>query len=320
MAATGPGITDIKLLFARSGNLCAFPKCRAPMAVNGTLTGEICHIKGVRPGSARHDPGQNDLERHAYVNLVLMCPFHHTVIDDDEEAYTVDRLCKIKAAHESQSVPVPDAEVVAVVELFTQSVKNIGQSGGLSAHTVNASTITVQSAPSTSHLTHQRQIQAIEHLWQVVRNLSSEFSSIVFVDNILTCQELDSYFRERKYPQIADIINEYTDMDLVFKKIAEAGVNDAAKERPFVTHRLWSIFFVLHGVYARTSLLLTNSYKDQRFINWREDSGCDQLLRAILPAQTVEHVKKQEMGGLRTAIENLESQFLAEAGMNKPLA
>ena len=82
MAVSGPGITDIKLLFARSGNRCAFPKCRAPMAINNTLTGEVCHIKGARPGSARYDPGQTDVERHAYANLVLMCPTHHTVTDD----------------------------------------------------------------------------------------------------------------------------------------------------------------------------------------------------------------------------------------------
>ncbi|PYU66762.1 MAG: hypothetical protein DMG52_35480 [Acidobacteria bacterium] len=68
------------------------------------------------PGSARYDPGQTDVERHAYANLVLMCPTHHTVIDDDEEAYTVERLCKIKAAHEAQSAPIPDAEAAAVAE------------------------------------------------------------------------------------------------------------------------------------------------------------------------------------------------------------
>jgi hypothetical protein len=122
------------------------------MAINETLTGEVCHIKGARPGSARYDPGQTDVERHAYANLVLMCPTHHTVIDDDEEAYTVERLFKIKAVHEAQSAPIPDAEAAAVAEVFIQSVTNIGQSGGLSAHTVNASTITVQSAPSTSPL------------------------------------------------------------------------------------------------------------------------------------------------------------------------
>jgi hypothetical protein len=320
VAASGPGITDIKLLFARSGNRCAFPKCRAPMAVNKTLTGEVCHIKGSRLGSARYDPGQPGVERHAYANLVLMCPTHHTVIDDDEEAYPVERLCKIKAAHESQSAPIPDAEAAAVAEVFIQSVSNIGQSGGLSAHTVNASTITVQSAPSTSHLTHQRQIQAVERLWQVVRNLSSEFSLVVFVDTILTPSELDDYFREREHAQFADCIREYADMNLPLRKLARAGGNDAAKERPFVTNRLWSVFFVLQALYARTALLVTNSYKERRFVNWRTDSGCDQLLRAILPAQAVERAKGQPIGGLRTSIDFLESQFLAEAGMNEPRA
>jgi hypothetical protein len=247
-----------------------------------------------------------------------LCPTHHTVVDDDEEAYTVERLCKIKAAHEAQSAAIPDAEAAAVADLFIQSVTNVGQSGGLSAHTVNASTITVQSGPSTTHHTHQRQIQAVEHLWQVLRNLSSEFSPIVFVDTMLTSQELEAYFKDREYDYIVDRVREYADMNLALRKFVSAGANEAAKERPFVTHRLWSIFFVLQAMYGRTALLLTNSYKEHRFVNWREDGGCDQLLRAILPAQAVEHAKGQAIGGLRTAIDYLESQFLAEAGMNKP--
>lgn len=258
------------------------------------------------------------MERHAYANLVLMCPTHHTVIDDDEEAYTVERLCKIKAAHEAQSAPIPDAEHAAVAEVFIQSVSNVGQSGGLSAYTLNASTVTVQSAPSTSHLTRQRQIQAVEHLWQVLRNLSSEFGLVVFVDTILTPSELEAYFREGKFARVADCIREYADMNVPLRKFASAGANDAAKERPFVTNRLWSVFFVLQGLYGRTALLLTNSYKESRFVNWRADSGCDQLLRAILPAQAVDHAKAQMTGGLRTAIDSLESRFLAEAGMDKP--
>jgi hypothetical protein len=288
------------------------------MAINKTLTGEVCHIKGVRPGSARYDPDQSDVERHAYANLILMCPTHHTVIDDDEEAYTVERLCKIKAGHEAESAPITDTDAAAVAELFIQSVTNVGQSGGLSAHTVNASTITVQSAPSKNHLTHQRQIQAVEHLWQVVRALNSEFGSAVFVDTILTPSELDAYFSEGKYPQIADCIREYADMNFSLRKLTSAGANDADKERPFVTHRLWSIFFILRGFYCRIALLLTTSYKEGKFVNWRTDGGCEQLLRAILPAQAVEKIKGQAIGGLQTAIDALESQFLSEAGMNKP--
>ena len=258
-----------------------------------------------------------DVERHGYANLVLMCPTHHTVIDDDDEAYTVKRLHKIKKEHEAQSEQISDGDAAAVAQSFIRSVTNVGQSGGLSAHTVNASTITLQGAPSTNNLTHQRQIQAIERLWQVAQNLSSAFGMVVFIDTVLTAQELDAYFREGAYAEIADCIREYADINLPMSKFASAGANDAAKERPFITHRLWSIFFVLQAIYGRTALLLTNSYKEQRFVGWRKDGGCDQHLRAVLPAQAVEHAKGQAIGGLRTAMEFLENQFLAEAGMNK---
>lgn len=318
MAASGPGITNIKLLFARSGNRCAFPKCTAPLALNETLTGEICHIKGAKLGSARYDPQQDDVERHAYDNLVLMCPTHHTVIDDDEESYTVERLHRIKSEHEARAEPVPDAEASLVAQVFGQSVTNVGQSGGLSAHTVNASNITVQSASPTRHLTHQRQIQAVEHLWQVIRSLGGEFSLVVFIDNILTEQELDAYFRGIEQHLIADCAREYADMNTALRKLANAGANDASKERPFVSHRVWSVFFILQALYGRSALLVTNSYKERRLVGWKQDSGCDQLLRAVLPGQIVDHVKGLRFGGLRSAIEQLENQFLAEAGMNKP--
>src|SRR5258708_5196077 len=144
MAASGPGITDIKLLFARSGNRCAFPKCTAPMAFNETLTGEVCHIKGARPGSARYDASQSDADRHDYKNLILMCPTHHTVIDDDEDAYSVEYLLKLKSLNEQRSQPLSEEEASRVARDFVQ-ISNHGQSGGLSAHTVNASQITLQS-------------------------------------------------------------------------------------------------------------------------------------------------------------------------------
>lgn len=288
------------------------------MALNETLTGEVCHIKGVRPGSARYDPNQSPGERHHYQNLVLMCPTHHTVIDDDEESYTVERLQRIKCEHEEGATPVSETEASRIAETFVQSVANVGQSGGLSAHTVNASSITVQSAPSGNPFTHHRQIAAVENLWQVLRNFASEFSSVIFIDTILLPQEIDSYLKGEDNNSLMEAVVEYSDPQLAIMKMTNAGGNDAAKDRPFVSHRLWSVFFVIQAIYGRTALLLTNSFKERRFIDWRNDSGCDQLLRAVLPGQSVGHVKSLQMNGLRTAIDYLESQFLAEAGMNKP--
>ena len=92
----------MKRLFAVSGNKCAFPKCSVPLidSTSGKVIGQVCHIKGRKPGSPRYDPQQNDAERHAFDNLVIMCPNHHDIIDADETSYTVERLQTIKNEHE----------------------------------------------------------------------------------------------------------------------------------------------------------------------------------------------------------------------------
>jgi len=102
-----------------------------------TVVGEICHIKAANSGGPRYDPQQSATERHGYDNLILLCGKHHTVIDADEEAYTVERLIKMKADHESRAVGVDDSSAErAALLLLTQSVMSINQSGGITAHTI----------------------------------------------------------------------------------------------------------------------------------------------------------------------------------------
>jgi hypothetical protein len=93
-----PTESTLKRLFARSGNQCAFPRCVAPLTHNDTLIGQVCHIRGDKPGAARYDPSQAASERQAYDNLIILCPNHHTVVDDDERAYTVERMHTTKTA------------------------------------------------------------------------------------------------------------------------------------------------------------------------------------------------------------------------------
>lgn len=102
MTLNSPRQKTKKRLFAVSGNKCYFPNCNTPLVDKGigTVTGEICHIKGKKPESSRYDPNQSDEERHGFDNLVLMCPLHHKIIDDDSNSYTVSRLKEIKVEHE----------------------------------------------------------------------------------------------------------------------------------------------------------------------------------------------------------------------------
>ncbi len=100
-----PSVATIKRLFAVSGNKCAFPNCENSLVdVNsGKVIGRICHIRAKNVGGPRYDPDQSEKERNSFQNLILMCPIHHDVIDDDLESYTVKRLEEIKSHHESMS-------------------------------------------------------------------------------------------------------------------------------------------------------------------------------------------------------------------------
>ena len=79
-------------------------------------------------------------------NLILLCRNHHSVVDDDPEAYTVDRLAKMKKNHEEGAASIP-TEVIDQGSrlLINQLVTTVNQSGGISAHTVN-----INSSPSTA--------------------------------------------------------------------------------------------------------------------------------------------------------------------------
>lgn len=94
----------LKVLFARSGNQCAFPGCVAtifdPNA--NVVYGEVCHIEGVEPGAARHNPLRDAETLNDYDNLILLCERHHKLIDSDSNKYTVPFLWEIKARHEQQ--------------------------------------------------------------------------------------------------------------------------------------------------------------------------------------------------------------------------
>jgi len=100
--ATRPTGKTIKRLFAVSGNRCAFPGCTATLVTGNTVTAEICHIKAQSEGGPRYDPAQTDEERHGFDNLLLLCPSHHKVVDQNPDEYTVEKLCEIKVAHEAR--------------------------------------------------------------------------------------------------------------------------------------------------------------------------------------------------------------------------
>lgn len=97
-----PTEATIKVLFALSGNRCAFPGC-AHSLVNesGQVVSQISHIKGVKPNAARFDADADAEELRQPENLVILCYEHH-IATDDVTIYTVEKMRGIKRAHEAR--------------------------------------------------------------------------------------------------------------------------------------------------------------------------------------------------------------------------
>ncbi len=107
------GYRVVRTLWTRARNQCAFPSCPqtltedATNATTGeayvTVIGEQAHIRSSKPGGPRHDRLYPKDRLDSYENLILLCPTHHKLIDDENGAgHTVDDLEKMRRHHERQ--------------------------------------------------------------------------------------------------------------------------------------------------------------------------------------------------------------------------
>lgn len=123
-----PTITTIKLLFARSGNRCAYPGCTQQLGTReGDLVVEVCHVKAASPEGPRFDPAQTDEECRGVDNLILLCRNHHGIVDDDVERFPVEALVEMKEAHEARfeawSSGLSEAETERLAEKARQKLQ-----------------------------------------------------------------------------------------------------------------------------------------------------------------------------------------------------
>jgi hypothetical protein len=88
--------------------VCAFRGCGRSLIESGgqgdgdAIIGEIAHIVGASRQGPRGDEPFDDAERNKHTNLILLCPTHHTIVDDQLRTYSVAVLRQMKADHEAR--------------------------------------------------------------------------------------------------------------------------------------------------------------------------------------------------------------------------
>lgn len=109
------------MLYAESGNRCAFPKCgeiltmvdeASGLAIN---VGEAAHIVAAeRQGPRGREPVDETERDKRASNRLLLCPTHHTLVDKRPLTYTVEVLRQMKRDHVDslRSSPISRAALV----------------------------------------------------------------------------------------------------------------------------------------------------------------------------------------------------------------
>ena len=91
---------EIRILFSRTGNQCAFPDCVHPLIDDDDdFVAQICHIEAAEEGGPRYNPNMTDEDRKSVKNLIVLCYRHHKKTDN-AELYTVSHLRRMKEDHE----------------------------------------------------------------------------------------------------------------------------------------------------------------------------------------------------------------------------
>ena len=119
--------SDVKKLFALSGNQCAEPSCQRKLISDdgNNVLAEIAHICAASEEGPRFDASMTDDQRRSFGNLILLCDEHHKMIDNPEtvDNYPASMIEKWKTKHEEGNKDIPINEELS--KTFIQNAEKI---------------------------------------------------------------------------------------------------------------------------------------------------------------------------------------------------
>ena len=122
-----------KMIWGRSGNMCAFPDCKKKLVIDETssddpsVIGEEAHIVAQKEDGPRGISSLSSEERDKYNNLILLCNIHHKITDDQPNEYSVEKLLEFKTNHEKwiNENLIVDKKKIKDDELYATYVEKI---------------------------------------------------------------------------------------------------------------------------------------------------------------------------------------------------
>lgn len=91
----------VKILYAKSGNRCAYPGCDEKLVYDEVNQSEMAHIISGQENGPRHIPGYNNGNYDIEENILVLCKKHHKKVDYQIEDFPIQKLREMKYAHEN---------------------------------------------------------------------------------------------------------------------------------------------------------------------------------------------------------------------------
>lgn len=176
--------SDIKRLFAFSGNQSYKPGCNRPLiAEDGiTVVGKICHIEAASKNGPRYCKEMSDEQRRSYNNLILLCDEHHSIIDNkrNEAKYTKETILEWKEKHIENNckneIVVSDEVMNGAINILEKSISRIEDN----TYKILEKVKNIETYNSKPHLPDFNQIQKLiaDYKKEIASGEHSEFKEV----------------------------------------------------------------------------------------------------------------------------------------------
>jgi hypothetical protein len=184
--------SDIKRLFAFSGNQCAEPSCNKSMiAEDGKVViGEVCHISAASKDGPRYRADIDDDKRRSFDNLILLCNEHHKMVDNEDNLinYPENLLLSWKKDHQitflNKPIEITDNMVSKSIQQIVENSNGIANQLNVTGNSSNIKIKnTVNNNYTNLHQEEEEQIIIQEIFDNAIKLSKIDSISVKYKDN-----------------------------------------------------------------------------------------------------------------------------------------
>lgn len=172
----------------------------------------------------------------------------------------------------------------------------------------------IQNYFSSSQKILDKKIQAYEELWLSMIKIKSVIpSGINLTFQILTDEELND---TKAYSNLQNLsINLDYNADVEMKKLFDIEDN-LMKFQPYISDKIYKLFFVYRSVIARVIHQFISTYKSKKVYNWKNDQGISNLLAIVLTEKETKYVYSLPFTSFPNLLDLLEYKFVQDFRTN----